>query len=74
MSSPFVTNPTRTFACLILAGLLFAILAAKLSAQAAPEVLPGPGIGPANNVARDVTFIGTIQEVVTQPEANGDTR
>src|SRR5579863_5360917 len=53
----------------LLSGLLFAILTVPLGAQVAPESRAGQGFGPAYDVARETTLMGTIQSVVTKPEA-----
>jgi hypothetical protein len=60
-----ITNPVPILAGL-LTGLICAVLAIPLGAQAAPESHAGRGFGPAYDVARETTLIGTVQEVVTQ--------
>jgi hypothetical protein len=53
----------------LLSGLLFAILTVPLGAQSAPESRARQGFGPAYDIAHETTLVGTIQSVVTKPEA-----
>lgn len=62
-----LTNPPQMTAGL-LTGLLFAVLAVPLGAQAAPESRVGRGFGPAYDVAHETILSGTIQDVVTRHE------
>lgn len=57
-----ITN-TRLIAGL-LSGLLFATMAVSLDAHAASVSRPGRGFGPVYDAAHEITFEGTIQEVV----------
>jgi len=65
MSPSCLAKPTRMIAGL-LAGLVFAILAVPLGAQAAPEPRAARGFGPVYDAAHEITLNGTIQEVVTR--------
>jgi hypothetical protein len=59
------TKPTLVIAGL-LTGLLLAIPAVPLGAQEAAESHLGRGFGPAYDAAHEITFSGTIQDVVSQ--------
>jgi len=65
MSRNCLTKNTRTIAGLLTA-LLFAILAAPLGAQTAPQSRAAQGFGPAYDAAHETILHGTIQEVVTK--------
>jgi hypothetical protein len=64
----FRTTNTRLIAGL-LSGLLFATMAVSLDAHAASVSRPGRGFGPVYDAAREITFEGTIQEVVLKHTA-----
>jgi len=62
-----MTN-TRLIAGL-LSGLMFATMAVSLDAHAASVSRTGQGFGPAYDAAHEITFEGTIQEVVAKHTA-----
>jgi hypothetical protein len=61
-----VPRPARLLICL-----LFTISSIPLVAQGTPKSSAGRGFGPSYDAARETTFSGTIQEVVTQRDAGG---
>jgi hypothetical protein len=60
-----ITDPVPILAGL-LTGLICAVLAIPLSAQATTESHAGRGFGPAYDAAHESTLMGTVQEVVTK--------